>query len=76
MNAAIKLNGQSMFKAVKIEDAFFHTELTAKFRAQPTVTKQAPRRFFRLSWALSQFANSRGGDTHRLIIPAHLPNGG
>ena len=76
VNAAIEFNGQSMFEAVKIEDAVFDAELTAKFRAQSTIAEQVPRDLFRLRGARSQLANARGGDTHRLIIPAHVPNGG
>ena len=37
MNAAIKLNGQSVFEAVEIQDTIFKAKLTAKLRAQATV---------------------------------------
>ena len=49
MLTAIELNGEPMFGAVKIQDAFFHPELTAELRAQPTVAQQFPCGLFRLS---------------------------
>jgi len=61
VNAPVELNRQAMFEAVKIEDAVFHTKLTAKLRAQPTVAQQLPRGLFRLRGARPQFANSRSG---------------
>ena len=76
MDAAIEFYGESMLEAVKIEDAVFDTELTAKFRAQSTIAEQVPRDLFRLRGARSQLAKARGRGAHRLIIPAHVPNGG
>ena len=51
VDPAVELNGQSMLEAVKIEDAVFDAELTAKLCAQPTVTQQLPRGLFRLRGA-------------------------
>ena len=69
VNAAVKLNGQSMLKAVEIQDTLFNAELTAKLRAQPAIPQESPRGLFRFRWGPSQFANSRGGDFHGAIIP-------
>ena len=71
VNAAIKFNGQSVFKAVEIQDAIFNAELTAKLRAQPTVPQESPCGLFGLRWGPSKFANSRRGDFHGTIISAH-----
>jgi hypothetical protein len=76
VDPAIEFKGKPMLEAVKIKGAFFHTELTAKLRAQSTIMEQVPRRLFRLCGARAQLANAHGRDTHRLIIPAHVPNGG
>jgi hypothetical protein len=76
VNAAIEFNGKPKFEAVKIEDAVFDAELTAKLRAQSTISEQVPRGLFRLCGARSQLAKARSGDTHRLIMPAQVPNGG
>jgi hypothetical protein len=76
VNAAIEFKGEPMFEAVKIKDAVFDAELTAKFRAQSTITEQVPRDLFHLRGDRAQSAKARGGDTQRLIIPAHAPNGG
>ena len=71
MNAAIKLNGQSVFEAVEIQDTIFKAELTAKLRAQPTIPQESPRGLFGFRRGPSQFANSRRGDSHGAIISAH-----
>ncbi len=70
VDAAIEFNGEPVFEAVKIEDAAFDAELTAKLRAQATITEQFPRSLFRLRGTGSQLPNARGGDSHRPIIPA------
>ena len=69
MNASIKFNGQSVLKAVEIQDTIFNAELTAKLRAQPTIPQEPPRGLFGFRWGPSQFANSRRGDFHGAIIP-------
>jgi hypothetical protein len=71
MNAAIKLNGQSVLEAVEIQDAIFNVELTAKRRPQPTTPQEPPRGLFSFRWGPSHFANSRRGDFHGAIISAH-----
>ena len=77
--AALKLDRQSVFEAVEIQDTIFKAELTAKLRAQPTIPQESPRGLFGFRWGPSQLANSRCGDSHGAIISAHkyppVPNG-
>ncbi len=68
VNAAIKLNGQSVFEAVEIQDTILNAKLTAKLRTQPTIPQEPPRGRFGFRWGPSQFANSRRGDFHAAII--------
>jgi len=70
VNPAIKFNGQSMFKAVEIQDSIFNAELTAKLRTQPTIAQESPRGLFGFRRSPSQFANSVRRDSHGAIISA------
>jgi hypothetical protein len=64
VNTAVKLDGQSMFEAVEIQDPTVNPELTAKFRTQPPAAPQAPGCLFSFGLAAAQFANSWRGSAH------------
>jgi hypothetical protein len=70
VHTAIKLDRQSMFKAVEIDNPVFDAAWAAKFRAQPSVAQQIPCRFFRISWGAPQFARALGWDAHGESITA------
>jgi hypothetical protein len=70
VHTAIKLDRQSMFEAVEIDNPVFDAAWAAKFRAQPSVTQQIPRRFFRISLGAPQFAQALRGDAHGQSITA------
>jgi uncharacterized protein (DUF736 family) len=59
-----------MIEAVEIDNPVFDAALVAKFRAQPSVAQQGPRRFFSFSLAAPQFADALRGDAHGQSITA------
>jgi hypothetical protein len=68
MNTAIKLDRQSMFEAVEIDNPVFDAALAAKFRAQPSAARQIPCRSFSFGLVAPQFA--LGWDAHGESITA------
>ena len=69
MNTPIKLDRQSMFEAVEIDNPVFDAALAAKFRAQPSAAQQIPCRFFSFGLVAPQFA-ALGWDAHGESITA------
>jgi hypothetical protein len=59
-----------MFEAVEIDNPVFDAASAAKFRAQPSVAQQIPRRFFRIRLGAPQFADALRGDAHGQSITA------
>jgi hypothetical protein len=49
MNAAIKLDRQSVLEAIEIHHPTFDTALAAKLRAQLSATQEMPRHAFGIS---------------------------
>jgi hypothetical protein len=76
VNVAIKLNRQSMFAAVEIDDPVIDAALAAEFRAQPAAAQQIPRRFFGFRLDAPQFANALGWDAHGQSIAGLRKLGG
>jgi hypothetical protein len=70
VGTAIKLDRQSMFEAVEISNPVFDAAWAAKFRAQPWVAQQIPRRFFSFRLGAPQFAHALGWDAHGQSITA------
>jgi len=70
MNTAIKLDRQSMFEAVEIDNPVFDAALAAKFRAQPSAAQQVPCRSFSFGLVAPQFADALGWDAHGESITA------
>ena len=70
MNTAIKLDRQSMFEAVEIDNPVFDAALAAKLRAQPSAVQQIPCRFFSFGLVAPQFAEALGWDAHGESITA------
>jgi hypothetical protein len=70
VHTAIQLHRQSMFEAVEIDNAVFDAAWAAKFRAQPSVAQQIPRRFFGISLGAAQFGRALRGDAHGQSITA------
>jgi hypothetical protein len=70
MNAAIKLDRQSMFKTVEIDNPVFDAALAAKLRTLPSTGQQIPCGLFSLGLVIPQFPDALGWDAHGESITA------
>jgi hypothetical protein len=70
MNAAIKLDRQSMFKTVEINNPVFDAALAAKFRACSLAAQQIPCGLFSLGLVAPQLPDALGWDAHGESITA------
>jgi len=70
MNTAIKLDRQSMFKAIEIDNPVFDAALAAKLRVQPSTAQRIPCRFFSFGLVAPEFADALGWDAHGESITA------
>jgi hypothetical protein len=70
MNTAIKLDRQSTFKAVEIDNPVFDAALAAKLRVQPSAAQQVPSRFFSFGLVAPQFWDALGWAAHGESITA------
>jgi hypothetical protein len=64
MNTAIKLDRQSMFEAVEINNPVLDSALAAKLRACPLATQQMPCCLLSLGLIAAQLADQLGWDAH------------
>ncbi len=58
MNTSIKLDGQSTFKAVKIDNPVFQAAGAAEFCTQLVIAQQASRRSLGVRWVAPRLAEA------------------
>ena len=75
VNPTVKLDRQSSFKAVEVNNPLFQAALAAEFCAQLSVAQQMPRRSFGVSLLAPQFADALGWKAHGVSIAAETRPG-